>query len=303
MFSRLFLLLISIILLSVPTSASAENSGWRKALPNNLGLLIEKVTMGAKPSVVSVELYSSSRGIERLEGTGYVLSSSGTEIEIMFTAPINIVGVNEEEQVLYVFSATKPTGEIVHFPVKTTSFAEIKYAAMSIAAIEDQIKLGNQELKREDRLAKSEDDRLEQLKGQALQMTGVDDLVELNTELDSLTDVPVLTDAELSRLNSLYAQGRTSLADQTVNETIPELNRQLFQVAKLTTKVDQAERAKLSQHHTDIGRRIAMIRESLSLNSEEIAQEIVRIRARRRELEKQIAGPLATPPPSTDGEF
>lgn len=283
--------------------AYGDNTGWRNAMPPNLGVLIQKVKMAAKPAVVTLELYSPGRGIERLEGTGYVLASSGTEIEIMLIAPIDLSGVAPEENVFCAFSATKPSGEVVYFPVFATTFAQIKSEALSITAIEEQIKTATQELKSEERLAKSEDERLEMLKTQALQMTGVDDLVELNTELDSLNDAPVLTDAELIRLDQLYKLGAKDVADSVIADSITDLNRQLFQVTKLTTKIDRTERSKMSRRHTDVEGRIQMIRESLSIDSEEIAREVVRLRARRKELEKQLSGPVSPPSPASDGEF
>lgn len=300
-FSAVRMLLLAALL--ILDSAGAEPVNWKNSFPANLGVLIQKVTMSAKPVVVTVELYSSGRGIERMEGTGYVLSSTGAEIDIMLTAPIDLTGVNSEEKFLYSFSAVKPSGEVVHFPVRGAIYEEIRAEAVSITALDEKIKAATQELKREDRFAKSEDERLETLKTQALQMTGVDDLVELNTELDSLNDAPVLSDAELSRLNELYKVGSRSVADPITAESISDLNKQLFQITRLTTDVDRAERSKMSRRHTDVEGRIQMIRESLSVNSEEIAREVVRLRARRKELEQQLTGPVSVPPSATDGEF
>ena len=129
--------------------------------------------------------------------------------------------------------------------------------------------------------------RLSELRSQAMQVGGVDTLIQLQTELNRIKNADARRDNEQARLKELIALGRKEKEIQGLDELRQQLSGALRDTAQATALADRLKTRKKQAAKQGLEEKLQLIREAQSYNREELAREILALRAKRKQLEAE----------------
>ena len=122
----------------------------------------------------------------------------------------------------------------------------------------------------------------------ASKIAGVDDLIDLKTELASLKGFDDRKAAELDRLREMVKRGRFSPEPESADQLRMQLSQQLRDAARVTADADRMGMSQRESATANYRRKIELVKQAEGVNAEELAQDVLVLRKRRRELEARL---------------
>jgi hypothetical protein len=130
--------------------------------------------------------------------------------------------------------------------------------------------------------------KLVDLRGRAMLVGGVDSIILLQTEINRIKNGDIRRDNEQARLKELIAVGRKEQDSTGLDELRQLLSGALRDTAQATALADRLKSRKKQAAKQSLDDQLQMIRETSNINREEIAREILSLRAKRKQLEAQL---------------
>lgn len=149
-----------------------------------------------------------------------------------------------------------------------------------------------QELERErldiERVIGFSEIKLRELRLRAMQIAGVDELIKLQTELNRLQTADKNRQAEEDRLKQLVKIARSQKDPEGIDLLRQSLSENLRDTAQATALAERLKSRKKRSALESFQEKMALIKEMSQYSREELAREILTLRARRRELERAL---------------
>ena len=132
--------------------------------------------------------------------------------------------------------------------------------------------------------------RLIGLRDKAMLVGGVDSIIQLQTEINRIHNADARRDNEQVRLKELVALGRKEQDITDMDELRQQLSGALKDTAQATALADRLKSRKKQTAKQSLDDKLKLIRETSTINREEIAREILSLRAKRKQLEVAVQG-------------
>lgn len=130
--------------------------------------------------------------------------------------------------------------------------------------------------------------RLRELRVQAMQLAGVDELIQIQTELNRLQTADEHRQVEEERLKQLVKLGRSLKDPEKIDQLRQSLSENLRDTAQATALAERLKSRKKQTAQENFQEKLALIKEMSKYSREELAREILTLRSKRRELENAV---------------
>lgn len=125
------------------------------------------------------------------------------------------------------------------------------------------------------------------LREDASKIAGVSEIIDLKTRLTSLKGFEKDQTAEALRLKTLVEHGHDLKDPSGINAHYQELSVQLEEMAKATAMADRLNVRRREAARSTLKTKLDLIKRYKTIDTEALAQEVLRLRARRRSLERR----------------
>lgn len=201
----------------------------------------------------------------------------------------------------FAFFLASVNGEFAAGEVTELSYDQLKAESISIDELNQAI------LKYEKELPDLRTDnadleaQLMELRDKASKIANVDDIIDLKVELENLKGFDEKKIVELDRLRALINLGRTSAEPTEADKIRTNLISQLTESAKITAFADRIANRKRDSALANYRRKVNLVKTAEGVDAETLAQEVLALRKRRRELESRLN--LNSTPEGVQNEF
>jgi len=127
--------------------------------------------------------------------------------------------------------------------------------------------------------------KLRELRALAMKSAGVDDLVQIQTELNRYQSAGVQRQNEGERLKELLAIGRKESESLNLDPLRQKLSEDLRDTAQVTALADRLKTRKKQTAKEGFQEKLSLVKEMSRYSREDLAKEILALRAKRKELE------------------
>ena len=177
---------------------------------------------------------------------------------------------------------------------------DLKENSLSPEAIQRAVFAIEKKLKKERILTAETRENLTLLRNRAAQIAQVDEIISLKIKAEALQRENESQAIEIARLKNLIDIGRNLEEPEEANEYQKELALHLKEAAQVTAVADRLNRRKREAALQNFTTKVNLVKEMDSVQPEALAQEILRLRKKRRELENRMG---ITPTDSYSDEF
>jgi hypothetical protein len=126
------------------------------------------------------------------------------------------------------------------------------------------------------------------LRGKAMLVGGVDSIIQLQTEINRILNADHRRANEQVRLKDLVALGRKEQDNVGFDDLRQQLSSALKDTAQATALSDRLKSRKKQTAKQSLDDKLNLIRETSTINREEIAREILSLRTKRKQLEATL---------------
>lgn len=130
--------------------------------------------------------------------------------------------------------------------------------------------------------------QLQDLRSRAMRIAGVDELIQLQTELNRYQTAEDQRQSEEVRLQELLRVGRQVADPADVDPLRQKLSESLRDTAQVTAHADRLKNRKKEAAKEEFQEKLALIKEMGRYSREELAREILMLRAKRKQLEARL---------------
>ena len=218
--------------------------------------------------------------------------------KFLLGAPLNVV-VGDTGRVHYTFFLKGNDAKFAATPVRDVSKSVLLESVQGPEELKRDIAAFEESEKALEQSLKDLQKELQALRRRASQVAGVDEIIDLKVELTRLKGFGEQTEAEQERLKRLIEFGRKRKETASIDERRSELTVQLQDTAQRTAMASRLTARKRENARLTVEKKIALVQEMSSYNAEQIARDVLELRQRNRELERQ----LGTGSESSGGEF
>lgn len=174
-------------------------------------------------------------------------------------------------------------------PVKEWTREEIMTGALSVQQLESlSSELNQKMLLAKLQLSKTRKE-LDELREAASIAAGVDGIIDLKLSLEKLRVLVTEKKREIERLRQLLERSRGLEEAPGVLEQHQELLMQLKEVARTTVIAERVSQKKKAMAASEFDQKIALIEKMQNYNPEQIARDVLRLRAERKDLEMKLS--------------
>ena len=198
------------------------------------------------------------------------------------------------------FFLTGPKSTFAATPVKRSSAQELEPADLTVQAMSREIEKIEEDYSSRKKELEGIEDRLSSLRSKASAIAGVDEIVDLKMELSKLKGYGQEKAVETERLKTLIESGRKQKDTRELDPLKSELSVHLRDVAGRTANADRLEQRKQDSARTSLNQKMELVREMEGEDAEALAREMVKLRAKKKELESKLGKPSVAAP---DNEF
>lgn len=132
------------------------------------------------------------------------------------------------------------------------------------------------------------EEKYKEVRTRGFALTGIDQIVETQTNLDRVKRARDEKAAEVVRLTELIEAGREISEPEGVVVRRQQLLDELKQAAQVTAMADRLNSRRREAAVAAVQRKVAAIRESKSIDANSLAKEILTLRVRRKALESKL---------------
>lgn len=217
--------------------------------------------------------------------------------ELYIGAQVPYAGASREpEDVRYTFFMRGAEMSFAATPIRTwTQEAFTSNMATTDALREECVRTEHEIAQRRAESAVFEGE-LKGLRDQASKIAGIDEIIDLKMELARLKGFGDQKAAEKERLKALLAEGRGQQAeDPKIDVLRQELSANLRDTARMTAMADRLKSRRREAARTTVEKKLSLVREMSRYNPETLAQEVLKLRAKRKDLEAKLNIAPASP--------
>ena len=183
-----------------------------------------------------------------------------------------------------VFTALSKDGDLMVAPTRTWKKEDLD----KLASLREGLLADTDKLRFEVARSKSEvtdiDKSIKELQVKASEIAGVEEIVALKLELSELRGAGESGESEKERLKALVEKGRSTTDPEGIHELLKELANQLAKTAEATAMADRLNERKKSAAMATLNQKLELIKEMEALDSQELAERALLLRARKRAL-------------------
>lgn len=186
----------------------------------------------------------------------------------------------------YTFFLRGKEGAFAATPVRKDSDKDA--AVTDRADYETEALLSDEKRSKADQALSKLQNDLKELRARATRVSGVDDIVQLQTEINRLENSSEQRASEQSRLRELIEAGRKLSDSPGIDILRQKLSEDLRDTAQVTAMADRLKARKKQAAKETLDEKLALVKEMGKFNREEIAREILALRSKRKGLESKI---------------
>ena len=260
----------------------------------NWGIIEQTISVPFRPVSVFALIANKKGKVEQYHAVAVPMTPGATEVEVGQMVTVGSVvpvpaGIDKDEVFHYTFFLASLNGEFAATEIKSWSWKELQANSQDADVLEHQRDQLEKEIPpQRDANAKLEL-RVNQLRDQASKIAGVDDILDLKSELASLQGVDGKKKVtEFQRINELVKAGRATPEPLGADDMRQNLASQLRQVSITTAEVDRLGTSRHDSAVSEYRRKLAMAKEADSADPQALAQEILALRKQRKELEGRL---------------
>lgn len=276
----------------LPLSSLAED--YRDELiPEGIGFVDELISSDLNPSRVfglveigpgEVARYPA-RFLDYHEVIKYPRSTDTINHWIV-ASPLNIPA--EKATLLFTFFLIEDKQTFAGTPVVGRSVAKVASESKAISQLEGDVTELRKKLVRQVAMLEGLDKELAELRKQASQIAGVEDIIGLKMELAELEGFSSEQESERGRVERLVKIGRKQSQPKKLRARRRELQGHLKEAAKVTAMADRLSARKRNAALGKLHSQIALVKGASSSNREILAQQALQLRKKRRALEAKL---------------
>jgi hypothetical protein len=243
-------------------------------------VLEQRIKSSFQPST-SFLLWSPSKGRVISQQAVVISSLSQTQEYVVGTEGV----FSKESSAPYCFFIKGREASFAATPVRIN---ETALTSPSLEEIEkENASLQSEQIQIKNKLAESLKQLYEQ-RGKAMLVGGVDSIIQLQTEINRIRNADIRRDNEQIRLKELVALGRKEQDSIGFDELRQQLSGALKDTAQATALADRLKSRKKQTAKQSLDDKLKLIRETSTINREEVAREILSLRAKRKQLEAAL---------------
>ncbi len=193
------------------------------------------------------------------------------------------------------FFLTGPKAVFAATPVRRSTMRDLEAGDMTVQAMSREIEKIEEDYSSRKTELQGIEDRLSSLRSKASAIAGVDEIVDLKMELDKLKGYGQEKAVETDRLKQLIDTGRKQKDSFDLDPLKSELTVHLRDVAGKTANADRLEQRKQDSARTSLNQKMELVRQMEGEDAELLAREMVKLRAKRKELEARLGKPSVAP--------
>lgn len=243
-------------------------------------VLEQRVKSNFQPTT-SFLLWSPSKG--RVISQQAVLISSLSQPQEYVVGTEGVFGKNSLAHYCFFLK-----GRDASFAATSVRINESNLASPTLEEIEKE----NSSLKLEHASIKNQLTEFQKLlvdyRGKAMLVGGVDSIIQLQKEINRIRNADIRRENEQTRLRELIALGRKEQDGISFDELRQQLSSALKDTAQVTALADRLKSRKKQTAKQSLDDKLKLIRETSTINREEIAREILSLRTKRKQLETAL---------------
>jgi len=200
------------------------------------------------------------------------------------------------------FFATGVNGDFAATDIQSLTWKALETSGYQIETLkEETARLENSlPAQREENLKL--ENQLSQLRDQAAKIAGVDDLIDLKSELDSLKGSDEKKSVEVDRIKLLAKLGFEAADPKNSDALLMDLGGQLRLAAKVTAEADKVGTNRKGSVEAEYRRKLDLVRRMEGVDPQSLAQQVLNLRKRRKDLEARL-DTGASPSTEADQDF
>lgn len=262
-------------------------------LPKDFGLIEQTIAVPFKPVSVYALVEQKTGDIRQYHGIAVPSGAGGMEVEagqtVNVAALIPVPKQAAPDDVFhFTFFLASVSGDFAATEIRSWTWKALRENSLTIDSLEAQTSAIERDIPAQREQNTKLEAKLTQLREQASKIAGVDDLIDLKTELASLKGFDEKKSSELERLKELVKRGRFDPEPEGMDDLRMDLLGQLRNAARLTA---DADRLGMSQRESAVAayrRKIDIVKQAEGVDPQELAQRVLELRSHRRELESRL---------------
>lgn len=286
----------NISLVLEPASAEGTTAQEENPLGRFIGIIDDTLVLDFEPTMLFA-LYQDKAGrLTQYRAAASLISTPSVEAEksslfrsFVVGAPLHFSPEKESSSPFrFIFVARGENKNLAHSPIQTWDAGRLRENSKGATALEMQIANAKTELAALEAEKEEVKKTVATLKSEASSIAGVDAIVELQMQYDSLIGVEEEKDTEVERITRLINHARELPEPANVDSLRSNLAQNLQAAAKVTALADRLERRSKDAAVQKFKKKVKLVREMENADTRALAQEVLELRKRRRELENRL---------------
>jgi len=291
--------------MSAPSRAEDDAPDNLAHIVGNYGIIEQAISVPFKPVSVYALVEAPGKGVKQYHAAVVPTAIGATSVEAGQTVTVGALipfptGVSADGLFHFTFFLASLGGDFAATEVRSWTWKTLKGNSLALTALESEID------RLEDQIQPSREEnmqleaRLTQLKESASKIAGVDALIDLQSELDSLKGFDEKKASEVERLRSLAYEAELEPDPPGMDDMLMNLNDQLRRAARITADADRLGTSRKESVEANFQRKLDLVRDTENANAQELAQEALRLRKQRQELEARLNEGQDTAAPNSE---
>lgn len=291
------------LLLPKAVDAAQDPEPPMELLGKEVGIVEQIVTTTFKPLTVFVLKETNLGEVKQFHAEAVRFTQQKDQQndaeEIIVGAPVSVQDSALRESTFhFTFFIAGEDSAFAATEIKKWSEEDLKNSSVSLAQLSLGISELDEELKKKRVQSIDSQGKLAELRNKAYEIAQVNDIIKLKLELEHLGREKDRLATEAERLKALIEIGREQEDPQGVDEYRQQLALHLKEAAQVTALADRLNRRKREAALQNFKTKLKLVKEMDATNPQTLAQEILRLRKKRRELENRLG--ITSPDTFTD---
>lgn len=263
-------------------------------IPPGIGILQQAIVVPFEPVSIYALQEVGPGTVKQYRAVSYTPGDAkappGSNVALTVGAPVRRgADANDSGVFHFTFFVTGLEGQFAATEMKAWTWKKLVENTLPFSVMEREIEIDQRSVAALEQSSNDVEAKLAQLREQASKIAEVDELIDLKMELSNTKGFDEKKLDEITRLRRLAELGRTIGDVSAVDEMRVQLSTQLAEAAKTTALSDRLNRSKRDAAAASYRRKLEIIRRNEGIDQQELAQEILQLRRRRKELEALVA--------------
>lgn len=277
-----------------PTEAQGEPED--NPLGGLVGLIDDILRLDFEPQIMYA-LYEDRPGhfvqyraaASRIDDSSAESDESSLLGSFVLGAPIHLSPEeNKAGKFKFILIASGDNGALSYSPVQSWDHARLRENSKGLVALDLEVANAKTELEQLEQEQARANKRINKLMAEASSIAGVDAIVELQMQYDSLVGVEEEKDTEVERIDRLIDNARELPDPDNINTLRSNLAQNLQAAAKVTALADRLDRRSRDAAVLKFKKKLQLVEEMKTADTKALAKEVLELRKKRRELENRL---------------